>query len=235
MPHSIFKFKGYRLQLSIFLLVGIIIGMLLSIQIRSDTVVSSEAVSKTLQIENSLLASFTAEHKDLLLKLEELRKKRKDLEVVTERNSSKKLQNQLKLLRESARVQSMNGSGIRVTIEDGIAGGEFLSAADMRDLVNALFLQGAKGIVVNGIRVGSLMPIRDAFDTIFFGNRQVSSPFSIEAIGNYEALQFALKEVKTRKVKIYSEKIEQLAIPAYEMNHSYIDAKLLTPENPLSL
>lgn len=233
--NSISQFKDYRLQASVFLVVGIIIGTLLAIQIRSDTVTSNEGISNTIRIENDLLRSFTQEHQVLTLQLEELQRKRKELEAITERNSSKKVQSQLKLLRQSAHVQSIEGAGIRITIEDGVAGGLYLTAADMRDMVNALFLQGAQGIVVNGTRVSALMPIRDAFDTIFFGNRQVSSPFVIEAVGNYEALLYGVREAKLKKIKIYAERVDQLTLASYDALIPFTDTKLLAPDTPLSL
>ncbi len=235
MTHSISKFEHYRLQGSLFLVVGIVIGTLLAIQIRSDTYVSNEGISKTLQIERSLLQSFTVNHEDLSVELQELQKKRKELEVVTEKNSSKKLQNQLKLLRENAGIQPLAGSGIRITIEDGVAGGSYLTAADMRDIVNVLFLQGAQAITVNGARVSSLMPIRDAFDTVFLGNRQVSSPFTIEAIGNYEALFYGVKETKIKKIKVVVERVGKISIPSYDSLKPFVDTKLLVPDTLLSL
>ncbi len=230
MSYSVSKFENYRLQAAVFLVVGVIIGTLLTIQIRSDTFVFNEGLAKTLQIENNLLTSFTKEHKELSAELLALQQKRKELEAVSEKNSSKKQQNQLKLLRESAHVQPLKGAGIRITIEDGIVGSTYLTAANMRDIVNVLFLQGAQALLVNGTRVSSLMPIRDAFDTVFLGNRQLTSPFVIEAIGNYEALLYGIREIRLSKIKVIAERVDAIEVPSYDAMRPFVDAKLLTPD-----
>ena len=62
----------------------------------------------------------------------------------------------------------------------------FVQAAYLRDLVNALFLKDASAVSVNGKRALPLTPIQSAFDTILIQNVQVYSPFTIEAVGSSE-------------------------------------------------
>lgn len=83
------------------------------------------------------------------------------------------------------------GPGMVVTLEDGVSGeeGSRISAADLRILVNALWYAGAEGIAVGEQRITSLSAITTADGVAQVNYRPITSPVSVEAVGDGSTLQ----------------------------------------------
>lgn len=79
------------------------------------------------------------------------------------------------------------GPGIQVTVDDApgaTSSKQQVQAPDLQKLVNALWLVGAEAISVNGQRLTSLSPIRDAAGSITVNFVSLRRPYVVSAIGN---------------------------------------------------
>jgi uncharacterized protein YlxW (UPF0749 family) len=79
------------------------------------------------------------------------------------------------------------GPGIQVTVDDApdaTSSKQQVQAPDLQKLVNALWLLGAEAISVNGQRLTSLSPIRDAAGAITVNFVSLRRPYVVSAIGN---------------------------------------------------
>lgn len=75
-----------------------------------------------------------------------------------------------------------------------------LTDRDVRSVVNELWADGAEAIAVNGIRLTPTAAIRFAGQAVLVDFQPVTSPYTIRAIGNADALatSFASSEVASR-------------------------------------
>jgi uncharacterized protein YlxW (UPF0749 family) len=75
-----------------------------------------------------------------------------------------------------------------------------LTDRDVRSVVNELWADGAEAIAVNGIRLTPTSAIRFAGQAVLVDFQPVTSPYTIRAIGNADALSttFASSEVASR-------------------------------------
>jgi uncharacterized protein YlxW (UPF0749 family) len=79
------------------------------------------------------------------------------------------------------------GPGIQVHVDDapGATTPERqVQSQDLQKLVNALWTVGAEAIAINGQRLTSLSPIRDAAGSVTVNFRSISRPYTVSAIGS---------------------------------------------------
>jgi uncharacterized protein YlxW (UPF0749 family) len=88
-------------------------------------------------------------------------------------------------------ADAARGPGVRAVVNDGPAtsgdNAEVLDV-DLQKLVNGLWLAGAEAITVNGQRVTNLTAIRVAGSGITVNYRQISPPYTVNAIGDPDTL-----------------------------------------------
>lgn len=212
------KFRFINL---LFIFIGIAVGIILALQIRAEPIGGVSSPWTQLETQKSLLATFSLEQDELNTRLTEIEKKLTEANRIIENRSSRETQKTLSRLKELTGFNSIDGMGVRITLEDNAnvsrlnfsSGSEyFVQASDLRDLVNALFLQNAKAIAINGKRVMPLTPIQPVFDSMLIGNFQIGSPFVITAIGNTTALKEAVKSIQQRKIQIFVDTSVELKI-----------------------
>ena len=153
----------------------------------------------------------------------------------------KALNNQLSLLQLAAGVTPVTGPGIRITIDDNASAppnadaGSFLPGIvhdfDLLQIVNELRLMNAEAICIKGAgqtegtRITGYTPIRCVGSPIQIEGQPVAAPFTIEAIGNPQALDKAvnmaggiLSNLKdtTRgpALQVKTEQLDKLTLPA---------------------
>lgn len=201
-----------RFVSSIFIVIGIAVGIILALQIRAKPITGTSSPVSQLEIQKSLLSTFSAEQDQLKKKLATIESKLKESQNIMEQRSSRETQKTLAHLKNLIGFDSVSGNGIRITLNDNAAvsrtnfsslNENFVQATDIRDLINALFLQDAKAIAINGKRVLPLTLIQPVFDSMLVGNFQIVSPFIVTAIGNPESLKESLKYIKKRQLQIF--------------------------------
>ena len=193
----------------VFIFIGIMIGIILSLQVRANPVSLGSFPLEQLEIQKSLLNSFSLEQQDLKQKLDAVEIKTAEAQKIIEKNTPSKILKSLDNLKSLTGFKPVKGIGIRIILNDNAAvnriefssaNESFVQAADLRDLVNLLFLKDAQAISINGKRVTPFISIQSVFDSMLIGNYQISPPFVIEAIGNTEALLEAVRQFNKRKI-----------------------------------
>ncbi|MBI4994396.1 DUF881 domain-containing protein [Candidatus Peregrinibacteria bacterium] len=210
----------------VFIFIGIAVGVILSLQIRANPVSRESSPINQLEIQKSLLASFSLEQQDLKQKLTAAETKIAEAQKVIEKRSPPKVLKLLEYLRNLTGFNSVKAAGIRIILNDNpivnridfsAADENFVQSTDLRDLVNLLFLKDAQAISINGKRVTPFTAIQSVFDSILIANYQASPPFIIEAAGNKEALADAVSQFKKRMgIKIFVDEEVSLDIKPLE-------------------
>ncbi len=87
------------------------------------------------------------------------------------------------------------GPGIQVVLDDAPGATSFkqqVQAPDVQKLVNGLWQSGAEAVSINGQRLTSLSPIRDAAGAITVNYTSLRAPYTISAIGDPKTMGAAL-------------------------------------------
>ena len=99
----------------------------------------------------------------------------------------KALNDELQQARIAAGLIAMAGPGVVFKLQDasGPAGGadQLVSAADIRILVNELWLAGAEAVAINGERVTASTAVLDIGGSVLANSAYLSPPYEIRAIG----------------------------------------------------
>lgn len=77
----------------------------------------------------------------------------------------------------------VSGTGVEVTVTDGGPTGGEVQDSDLRALVNALRIAGAKAISVNGQRLNTRSSLRNSGTVIRVNGVSLSSPYLVTAVG----------------------------------------------------
>lgn len=77
----------------------------------------------------------------------------------------------------------VSGTGIDVTVTDGSSPGGEVQDSDLRALVNALWIAGAKAVSVNGERLSTRSSLRNSGTVIRVNGVSLSSPYVVTAVG----------------------------------------------------
>lgn len=78
----------------------------------------------------------------------------------------------------------LTGPGIEVTVTDGPTQDGEVQDSDLRALINALWLSGARGISVNGQRLSNQNALRNSGTVIRVNGVSLSSPYAVVAVGS---------------------------------------------------
>lgn len=218
-----------RLIDALFIIIGVAIGVILSLQIRANPVKISSSAVNLLDTQKALLETFTLEQDGLKSKLSALEEKLRSAKDLIAKRSSKQTLQTLEHLKGITGFDTVIGEGIRITLNDNLGvtridfssvNEDFVQATDLRDLINGLFVQNAKAISLNGKRITPLTPIDAVFDTILVDNLQIAPPFIVEAVGNPNALKEALNSVKRRKLQIFTDLSVPITVRPVENSRS---------------
>jgi uncharacterized protein YlxW (UPF0749 family) len=153
----------------------------------------------------------------------------------------KALNIQLSLLQMASGVTAVSGPGIRITMDDNASTPQNADASsflpgivhdfDLLQTVNELRLANAEAISIKGAgqtegtRVTAYTPIRCVGPMIQVEGQPITTPFTIEAIGNPQALDKAVNmaggilsnlkdESRGPALQIKTEQIDKLTLPA---------------------
>lgn len=225
-----FKLSRISLLGVVFIVIGVVIGTILSLQIRADPVGKRSFPLDQIEVRRSLLEAFSLEQQGLREQLAEMEEKKNEAKTVIEQRSSRQTVQILEKLRNTTGFSSVEGEGVRVTLKDNLdaprvefapQNAQFVQASDLRDLVNALYLQNAQAMVINGKRITPLTPIHPIFDSILVGNVQMNTPFVVEAIGHPDTIKAAVAVLENRKIRAYVDTPVLLALPPLESMRSF--------------
>ncbi|MCL2090205.1 MAG: DUF881 domain-containing protein [Micrococcales bacterium] len=92
-------------------------------------------------------------------------------------------------------VVPVTGPGVRIVLTDAADVSDpsnRVQDVDLRVVVNALWAGGAEAVAVNGARLTSLTAIRSAGSAVLVDLQPLTSPYTVEAVGDPDALSVAL-------------------------------------------
>ena len=180
------------------------------------------------------LAEWKTKCEELEVLIEEREEKIEEYEesMVTSKEASEILEQELKQAKMLLGVTEVTGDGIVITIEDNDE--NKVTAILLLELVNELRLAGAEAISINNQRIVNMTDIVDISNSyILVNSEKVVSPYKIKVIGDQTYLESALNIKNAGYVDKYSkigysinvEKVNDLTIPKYDgkMELKYID------------
>jgi uncharacterized protein YlxW (UPF0749 family) len=220
----------------IFIMTGIFIGYLLTIQMKSS-IPSTSYIYDELKAQNELIDSYIADQsllKDKMLFLRgEIEKAQDNINSSLDGNNLETL----KELKKEMGLDSVSGEGIEIILDDGelidranieTATQSLVNASDLRDIVNVLRTGKAKAIAINDQRVISSTAITSVGSTILVNNFNLLPPVRITAIGNPDLLLNRIKDTaslpdlqkraKELKIKFSVSKEKGIVMPPYSGN-----------------
>lgn len=216
--------------LSSFILVAIMFMQFKVVEQTDKT--SIETMTET-ELRSELLAwrekyeELELKRQEVLTKIEEYKEEYKSDEE-TERLLEKELADLHMLLGET----DVAGQGIIITINDENLEDERIYYEDLLYIVNGLKGAGAEAISINNHRVINRTDIVEVNSYIRINSRNISSPYTIKAIGNQTYLESALlgvggyvDELKKWGFDVQIERNDKVEIEAYtnELSYKYMN------------
>lgn len=121
------------------------------------------------------------------------------------------LERQLNTIKKKAGYEEITGPGIEIRVYDeseNVQSSGIVHDSDIRNIINELFIAGARGIEVGEQRLTSVSPIRCVGPTILVNNKPISvNPVVIRAVGQPKVLASSLEIVK-KQIQVFGIKIE---------------------------
>lgn len=190
-----------KIQLPIILIVvGVAVGLFLTAQWKVPQVRNANPIAPFLALRDTR-KDLVAEQLQLKRQIASLQKNI-DLESAQSKDSeSANLIDKSQDLKNKIGLTEKIGSGIVVTLDDAPKGpgtiDNITHAADLRDIVNVLWINGAEAISINGERVVANTSIDCIINTIMINSTKTTPPFTILAVGDSYKLEKALRENAT--------------------------------------
>jgi uncharacterized protein YlxW (UPF0749 family) len=207
-----------------FLLIGLLVGMYITTQWRSQSSNALAEVSAPItrqsdrEMVEATISRLESEQARLKQRIADLRGQLNNEQSTDGSHDSAALSdNEVMQQRITAGMVAVQGPGVTITLDDSAAleipenedpANYILHEYDLRDVVNALWIAGAEAISVNGERIVSTTSLYCVGTTIICNATRLSPPYVIKAIGNPAALSTALRnspqmEKLNQRARIY--------------------------------
>lgn len=209
-----------------------LLGMLLVAQFRSvQTSGSTTSIQRAQELSTQLKA--VTEERDMYKKeLLELRNRIEEYESSASEISTltEAMKKELEKVRMHAGLLPGTGQGVVITMDDSNLPrqpGEdpnlfLIHDEDLLKVINELFAAGAEAVSVNGQRIIANSEIRCVGPTIIINSVKLAPPFIINAVGDPEILEAALKmrggvieSLQVFGIQVSIKKQDKVDIPAY--------------------
>jgi uncharacterized protein YlxW (UPF0749 family) len=226
---------------SLFLVSGLILGVLIVMQFKTDKPIESNIPVDEIQARDDLLKDFIDEQSYLQSRIVTLRKQieesQQSIELQSETTNIALLEN----LKKGVGLSDLSGTGIKIILNDSplayrndkdVLPIEIIQASDIRDIVNILNATHAEAISLNDQRVISSSAISSVGSTVLVNNAHVAPPFLISAIGDTNSMLHGLEnsyllaelyeKVKKSKVVFEVTANNTVTVPIYNgVLHTY--------------
>ncbi|HMR01329.1 MAG TPA: DUF881 domain-containing protein [Candidatus Gracilibacteria bacterium] len=229
--------KDWKLS-AVFVVTGLFIGALLTVQFQSS-IPSSTFLSDELRAQKDLIDGYVDDQGLLKSKIIGLRTEISEAQERAEASIQSANLETLKALKEEIGLTSLRGPGVEIVIDDGIfvnrdnpdtVSQSLVHASDLRDIVNILRTARVQAISINGQRVIATTSISSVGNTILVNNFHLLPPFTVSALGDPEvvmqrlndptALPDLAKRTKDLNIQFMAQSKEGILIPEYSGNLS---------------
>jgi uncharacterized protein YlxW (UPF0749 family) len=194
------KLHRIKVQMAIALLImGFGMGWLFVAQFKTPPSRVLNPVTPFLSLTQAQ-AILTRDQEGIKKKIKELRTEIEDEQnkAKRRRRSSKVLVEEVNRYKEEVGLTERKGAGFVITLADSSRESanidSIVHAADLRDLVNLLWLNGAEAISVNDQRLVASSSIDSIINTILVNNTKIANPFVVRVIGDRKQLTKALEQ-----------------------------------------
>ena len=168
------------------------LGFLVAVQLRAEGPrVRYGSQERPLLVET--VRGLQARQDELKVRILELRARIAEADQAAEGNDAlvSELNAQLEEARLAAGLVAVTGPGVVVSLTDsmlpvppgGAADDYVVSADDLRDAVNELWLAGAEAVAINGERVAVTTSITDLGSTLLVNAAFLAAPYDVAAVG----------------------------------------------------
>ncbi|MDK2926354.1 MAG: hypothetical protein PWR31_44 [Bacillota bacterium] len=207
----------------------IILGVILTAQLRTQASLRGNIPTKRIEEMASLLKQAESERDALRVQVNKLTAQLDEV-MTKEESVTAGMQEELERVRLMAGLIPLEGPGIVVTLNDSTRVAQpgqdpnlfLIHDEDLLKLVNELKAAGAEAVTVNGQRVVASTEIRCAGPTISVNNTRIAPPYVVQAIGDPDGLETAIKmrggileTVQFWGIQVQIEKKDKLILPAY--------------------
>lgn len=223
----------------IFSLTLLLLGLVISVQVRSILFINSQKVSVVKKLEQlkTELDKNKLEEERLNAEISDKSKKIDEYIKTTALNSDdtqmKKMIRELEMTRMKAGLSDVKGPGVIISLDDAEARTDenpldiIIHDVDIVTILNTLKIAGAQAISINGERIIALSEQVCAGTTIRINKKRYSVPFQIQAVGNPDLLEKSLLESKLVavmlefKIRIDIVKSNEVLIPKFVITDSF--------------
>lgn len=231
-----------KIQAGIVMLVlGVGLGWLFVVQFKTAPARTLNPVTPYISLTQAQ-ATLTRDQEETKKKIKTLREEIKNLQedAKKQKKTSKDLVEEIEKYKDQIGLTEKKSKGLVITLADSSKEGaninSIIHAADLRDLTNTLWLNGAQVISINDQRLVSSSSIDSIINTILVNNTKIINPFVIRVIGDQKRMQAALAEASelqdirkraSDEGLIFNiEKSPEVSISVFESNFSVNFAKL---------
>ncbi len=188
---------------TIFVLLGIIIGVFFAAQFQTEVPLDSAFPADQYVARRNLIKDFLDEQGVLRNQIANLNKQINDQQKKNEASLSTAKLSILDSLKTDAGLTSVTGPGVEIFLTDsaganrestGVVPEALVQASDLRDIVNLLRTQQPEAIAINNQRILSTTPITAVGASILVGNFYIAPPFTITVVGDAEFMSQRLKD-----------------------------------------
>lgn len=186
--HSMLKKLSPKSAILLFI-IGLAIGLLITSQFRTPPRRITDRLAPYLAIEQTH-QRLQAENAHLKNQLKNIRDEIKisQTQAIKRKTTIRDLVEIADQLKQTAGLTEASGTGLVITLDDSRKGeptaDNIIHAADVRDLVNALWVAGAKAISINNERLVTVSSIDSIGITILVNNVRMNPPLAIRVIGD---------------------------------------------------
>ena len=218
----------------VIILVGVIMGLMLTIQFRATQQVKLNVPVQRAKELTTQLEKVRADRQDLKVKVEKLRA---DLDHAAQGPQLSDQKSKLETARIEAGVSKVAGKGVEVTLNDSNVALQsdenpnlyVLHDEDVLKVLNELKASGAEAISINDQRLLATSEVRCVGPTILVNKtKRLAPPFVIYAIGDPVTMENALRmrggvieSLKVWGIQINVKKQDRVVVPAYSGAVSY--------------
>lgn len=183
-------------------IIGLAIGVLITSQFRAPRRRITDRLSPYLAVEKT---HRRLNEENIRLK-NQLKKTRSDVQI--SQNQATKRQTTIRdlvaianQLKQDVGLTELVDKGLIITLDDSRKGepttDSIIHAADVRDLINALWVAGARAITVNDERLVAVSSVDSIGITILINNTRLNPPLVIRVIGDGDAIEQYLQTTLT--------------------------------------
>lgn len=175
-------------------LVCFVLGILLVVQFRTQTRLSRQVASLPISEQMQIINNLSQANDQLRAEVAGLQLQLSEYEQTVGKSELDRMVQDINMLRVINGSSEVSGAGVELTIGGTIGPRGRLRAEEMHDLINELRDAGAEAIAINNIRLVVNSSFTNSSDGIIVnGDRLLVPPYVIQAIGEPQGLETALK------------------------------------------